>query len=130
MEQTGVGVDTVVLEFKTHRLGGDIEGEILHDADDDFFEENVRGVVRAQAKIDPYIDAHLASGWSLKRLNSISRAILRSAAFEFIHFPDVPKKTVMNEYVEIAKSFFDQKETSFVNGVLDAIGNDIRGGDA
>ncbi|RZO66719.1 MAG: transcription antitermination factor NusB [Parvularculaceae bacterium] len=126
MEQTGVGVDTVVLEFKTHRLGSDIEGVVIQDADTVFFEDTVRGVVRGQAKLDPYLERRLAKGWSLGRLNATARGMLRAGLYEIANRADVPVRVVIDEYVEIARSFFDEKEVGFINGVLDASAHDLR----
>ena len=51
----------------------------------------------------------------------MSRAILRSACFEIHECIDVPPKVIINEYVNISKSFFSEKEPSFINGILDSI---------
>ncbi|MEM6538501.1 MAG: transcription antitermination factor NusB [Pseudomonadota bacterium] len=121
MEQTQTGVDTTILEFKTHRLGGDIDGVALKDADDTFFEDIVRGVVDRQSTLDSVIETHLASGWRIGRIDATARAILRSGIFELSSRPDVPPAAVVDEYVGIANSFFDKKEAAFINGVLDAV---------
>ena len=126
LEQTGAGVETVVLEFRTHRLGGDIEGAALKEADDAFFEDTVRGVVRLQTRLDPFIQRRLAEGWALARLDATARAILRAGLYELTNRPDVPAGVVIDEYVEIAKAFFDGPETSFINGVLDAAASETR----
>ena len=69
--------------------------------------------------------APLPAGWrkagSLQRINSILRAILRAAVFEFVARADVPAKVVIDEYVEIAHAFFPGDEPSFVNAILDKI---------
>lgn len=130
MEAVGVGVDTVILEFRTHRLGGDIEGNLLHDADDEFFAALVHGVVRAQAKIDPLIQRNLAEKWSLPRLDATARAILRSAAFELFHRRELSPRVVIDEYLEIANAFFGEDERKFVNAVLDALWRERRDEDA
>ncbi|HNS85392.1 MAG TPA: transcription antitermination factor NusB [Parvularculaceae bacterium] len=126
METSGAGVESVILEFRTHRLGGDIEGSLLHDADEAFFADLLRGVIRLQAKIDPLIEKRLARGWTLARLDSTARAILRAAAFEFVNRADIPALAVINEYVEIAKAFFDDEDPRFINAVLDGMARDLR----
>lgn len=126
MEAAGVGVETVILEFRTHRLGGDIEGDFLHDADDEFFAELLRGVVKLQAKIDTLIEKRLAKNWTLARLDATARAILRAASYEFIHRADIPAAAVINEYVEIAKAFFGEDDRRFINAVLDGAARDLR----
>jgi N utilization substance protein B len=124
MEAAGVGVDAVVREFSDHRFGADMEGSRLAEADEVFFGQIVRGVVEGQYAIDQAIATHLASGWRLERLDATLRAILRAGAFELTHRPDVPIEVAIDEYVELAKSFFEGPEPGFVNAALDAIARD------
>ncbi|WP_297511930.1 transcription antitermination factor NusB [uncultured Caulobacter sp.] len=126
MEVSGAGVDTVIREFGEHRFDRDVEGERLAAADETFFAELVRGVVSNQAKVDQGVVKRLASGWRLERLDATARAVLRAGAFELMFRPDVPTEVVINEYVEIAKSFFEGPESGFINGALDAIARDAR----
>ena len=130
MEVTGSGVEAVIREFSEHRFDRAIEGEEsapLASADETFFADLVRGVVGAQREIDAAIVKRLASGWRLERLDATVRAILRSGAFELAHRADVPVEVVIDEYVELAKSFFDGPEPGFVNGALDRVAKDVRG---
>ena len=129
METSGAGVETVILEFRAHRLGGDIEGRMLHEADEDFFIDLLRGVVRLQAKIDPRIEKRLAKSWTLARLDSTARAILRAAAYELIHRAETPAPAIINEYLELANAFFGDEGPRFINAVLDAMARDIRAGE-
>ncbi|HUO21465.1 MAG TPA: transcription antitermination factor NusB [Caulobacteraceae bacterium] len=124
MEVSGAGVDSVVREFSDHRFDRDIEGSRLAAADEAFFAEIVRGVVGDQMAIDQAIAHHLASGWRLERLDATLRAILRAGAFELLWRPDVPVEVSIDEYVELAKSFFEGPEPGFINGALDAIARD------
>ena len=124
MEATGVGVEAVVREFRDHRFDGDLEGEPLARADEPFFADLARGVVGAQKAIDGAITGRLAAGWRLERIDATVRAILRCAAYELRFLPEVPREVVINEYLEITKSFFNGPEAGFVNGVLDSIARD------
>ncbi|MDR7229813.1 N utilization substance protein B [Caulobacter sp. BE264] len=126
MEVSGAGVDSVIREFGEHRFDRDVEGEQLAAADETFFADLARGVVANQNKIDQGIVKRLASGWRLERLDATARAVLRAGAFELMYRPDVPTEVVINEYVEIAKSFFEGPESGFINGALDAIARDAR----
>ncbi len=127
METAGAGVEAVVREFSDHRFDRDMEeGEQLAEADQAFFSEVVRGVVGGQAEIDHAIVRRLAAGWRLERIDATLRAILRAGAFELMHRPDVPTEVVIDEYLEIAKSFFEGPEPGFVNGALDGIAHDAR----
>lgn len=127
MEMSGVGAEHVVREFSEHRFDGDIEGETLAEADEAFFAELVKGVVAEQGSIDKAITSRLAAGWRLERIDATLRAILRAGAWELIRRPDVPVEVAIDEYVEIAKSFFEGPEPGFVNGALDGIARDARG---
>ena len=127
METGGAGVEAVIREFSDHRFDTDIEGQELAQADEAFFAELVRGVVEGQVGIDRAIVHRLAEGWRLERIDATLRAILRSGAFELMLRPDTPTEVAINEYVEIAKSFFEGPEPGFVNGALDGIARDARG---
>jgi len=126
MELSGTGVEAVVREFSDHRFEGDLEGETLAEADEDYFAEIVRTVVADQRGIDQAITARLASGWRLERLDATLRAILRAGTYELTHRRAVPTEVVIDEYVELAKAFFDAAEAKFVNAALDGIARDVR----
>lgn len=124
MEVSGVGAEAVVREFTDHRFDRDIEGQLLAQADETFFAEIVRGVVADQAEIDQAIAKRLAEGWRLERIDATLRAILRAGAWELMRRSDVPHEVSIDEYLEIAKSFFEGPEPGFVNGALDGIARD------
>ncbi len=126
METTGQGVDATIREFKEFRLGGEIEGEKIYAADATFFADILRGAVDAQSRLDPYLQRQLAQGWRLSRLDATVRAILRAGLYEMIRRPDIPYKVVINEYVEVARAFFDGDEPGFVNAILDAAAKEAR----
>ena len=80
----------------------------------------LKGVTKNQKDIDLNINDNLI-GWSLSRIDSVSRAILRSAFYELRECIDIPVKVIINEYIEISKSFFEGDEPNFINGILDKI---------
>jgi len=132
MEVSAIGVEAVIREFTDHRFDRDIEGggegesATLASADEAFFAELVRGVVAQQKKVDAAVVKRLAEGWRLERLDATVRAILRAGAYELIHREDVPTEVAIDEYVEVAKSFFEGAEPGFVNGALDGVARDVR----
>ena len=126
MEVSGAGSEAVLREFVDHRFDSDLEGQTLAPADIDYFNSIVRGVVERQAAVDHAIVARLADGWRLERIDATLRAILRAGAFELLATPDAPTEVVINEYVEIAKAFFEGPEPGFVNAALDGIAQDER----
>jgi transcription antitermination protein NusB len=127
MEIAGTGSEAVIREFCDHRFDADLEGERMAAADEAFFAEVVRGVVAAQKDIDGAIAHRLAEGWRLERIDATLRAILRAGSFELMRRPDIPTEVAIDEYVEVAKSFFEGPEPGVANGVLDGIARDVRG---
>ncbi len=126
MDVAGHGADRVTREFRDHRFDRDLDGVRLAPADEAWFGELVRGVADAQAAIDAAITRRLAARWKLERLDATVRAILRAGAFELMRRAEVPTEVVIDEYVEIAKSFFEGPEPGFVNAALDRIAGDER----
>ena len=121
MDMAATDANQVIREFLDHRLGEAAETSGADATDGAYFEDIVLGVVKQQRTIDPVLDAHLAEGWHLSRIDSILRAILRSAAYEITMREDVPTKVIINEYLDIAHAFFDGEEPKVVNGILDRL---------
>jgi N utilization substance protein B len=126
MDVGGTALQTVVAEFEAHRLGREIEGDALRPADAGFFRQLVRGVVEQQRVIDPMIHAALPPTWPLSRIDLTLRAILRCGVFELLERRDIPARVVINEYLDVARAFFEEDEPGLVNAVLDAIGREAR----
>jgi transcription antitermination protein NusB len=114
-------------EFHHHRLGATIEGVEYADAEVDFFDDIVSGVDARSDEIDGLVAGRLAEGWSLERLDRPMRQILRAGTYELIARADVPTASVITEYVDVAHAFYDKREASFVNGLLDAVAKQVRG---
>lgn len=83
----------------------------------------VQGVLDNLTEINQMIDAHSAN-WSLSRMSSTDRSILRLACFE-LKFMDTPQKVVINESVDFAKKYGSSHSGKFVNGVLDAFATSL-----
>lgn len=82
------------------------------------------GVAQHVAVIDPMI-AEAAQHWRLERMAIIDRLILRLAVYEFLHQPDTPGKVIINEALELARTFSTDDAVRFINGMLDAIRKSI-----
>ena len=126
MEIAGRGASSVIREFRDHRFGMDGEGPEIVEADEDFFEALVAGVVDRQAKVDPAIDKLLAEGWRMDRLDATVRAILRAGGYELFERSDVPARVVIDEYVDVANAFFEGSEPKFINAALDRCARQAR----
>jgi N utilization substance protein B len=85
-----------------------------------FAETLATGVTAEVAAIDPVI-SEAAENWRLERMNVMDRLILRLAVYEFLHESDTPGKVVINEALELARTFSNDDSVRFVNGILDAI---------
>ena len=82
--------------------------------------ELVEGVLEHLPDLDELIAAHCRN-WRLDRIGKIELTVLRLSLFELLHRDDVPDKVAINEGIELAKKFGDQRSGGFVNGILDAI---------
>ena len=80
MDLAGTGINDIMAEFEGHWLGGEVEGVQYRPAEAAYFRDIVGGVVREQKSLDPQIDAALARGWPLKRIEAVLRAVLRAGA--------------------------------------------------
>ncbi|HEX4043319.1 MAG TPA: transcription antitermination factor NusB [Xanthobacteraceae bacterium] len=126
MDLAGTGINDIMAEFESHWLGGEVEGVQYRPAEAAYFRDIVAGVVRDQEKLDRQIDAALAGGWPLKRIETVLRAVLRAGAYELACRSDVPARVVNAEYVDIASAFVDKDETGMVNAVLDQLARQLR----
>lgn len=126
MDMVGTELDDIVEEFVNHRFGKEIEDETFPEADEAHFEDVIRGVVREQRDIDQSINGALAKGWSLARIDSTMRAVLRAGVYELRRCKDIPVKVVINEYVDVANAFFEGDEPGVVNAVLDRLSATVR----
>ena len=82
-----------------------------------FYDKLVRGTVENNTEIDTELSAKLEN-WSLSRLPKIERTVLRLAVYELHFGKDAPERVIMNEAIELCKTFGDEKSGRFVNGGL------------
>ena len=113
-------------EFHRHRLGAEIEGDQYVQAEVDFFDGIVEGVIARYEEIDALLAAKLSDTWTLERLDRTMLQILRAGAWELLARADVPTATVISEYVDVAHAFFEKREAKFANAVLDGVAKDVR----
>jgi transcription antitermination protein NusB len=126
MEMSDSSAARVITEFRHHRLGQDIDGDIYAKADEKLFVDIVDGVDQQRARIDAAVEAHLSDNWSLSRIDSTLRQLLRAAGYELMARLDTPTAVVINEYVEVANAFVERSEAGFINGVLDRLAKSLR----
>lgn len=88
----------------------------------------VMGASAEREHLDTIIQKH-SRHWRLERLAILDRLILRMAAWELAHEPDVPAAVVLDEAIELARTFSTDDSVRFVNGVLDGIRRSLAGGE-
>ncbi len=88
-----------------------------------------RASSRTSASIDQAVDAALAAGWPLTRIEAVLRAILRAGAYELMLRKDVPARVVISEYVDVTHGFYGDDEPGLVNAVLDRLAREARPGE-
>ena len=103
--------------FWTH---DDETGEPLGQELRDFSMSLADGVAATVDELDPMI-AKAAEHWRIERMNVMDRLILRLAVYEFLHQPDTHAKVIINEALELARSFSGDEAVRFINGILDGI---------
>ena len=88
----------------------------------EFITHKVKKVIEHVEEIDSLIEQY-AKGWKIGRMNKVDLAILRLAIFEITHEneEDIPDKVAINEAIELAKKYSDDKAYGFINGILGSI---------
>jgi N utilization substance protein B len=126
MEVGGKGLHEILAEFESHWIGGEIEGDQYIEAEVEFFRDILTGVLDDQVALDQLVDAALADGWPLKRVEAVLRAVLRAGTYELKKRKDVPARVVIKEYVDVAAAFLDRDEVGMANAVLDSLARRLR----
>jgi N utilization substance protein B len=102
--------------------------EGLGRADPDYFEELLKGTVAEATNLTVSLVPHLDR--PLNQLDPVEHAILMLGAWEMSYKPEIPWKVVVNEAVNLAKTFGAEDGYKFVNGVMDKLARTIRPGEA
>ena len=82
-----------------------------------YIREVVMGVASHGPELDRYIGQY-AKNWSFDRIPRTAAAIMRVSMYEILYMPDIPAAASINDAVEIAKKYEDEKVVSFINGIL------------
>lgn len=83
-----------------------------------FLLQLVTGVDQHRDELDKELEPRLKSGWSMDRLTTIDKSILRLGLFEIRYCDETPDRVAVNEAIELAKDFSDQASAKFINGIL------------
>lgn len=107
--------------YDTNKVEYDVENIIkdVLEIDNEFVKDIVYGVITYKDKIDELANKYL-NKWTLDRLGNTDQAIIRMSIYELL-YTDTPNVVVINEAVELAKLYSDDKVKDMINGILDKI---------
>jgi N utilization substance protein B len=97
---------------------------VVPDSLRDFANRLVRGTIERLREIDDLLAAHTRN-WRVERMAVIDRLVLRLGAYELLTETQTPAKVVINEALELTRTFSGEEAVPFVNGVLDAVRKDL-----
>ena len=108
-------------EFMTN----EIFAEVQEVPDKEFAINLINKVIEHKTELDELIKGKVEN-WDISRIALIDRILLRMGVCEIIYFSDIPPKVSINESIEIAKVYSTSSSGKFINGILDAILDDLR----
>lgn len=91
---------------------------------DAFFQQIVEGTLKHRDEIDRLVEK-FSNNWRLSRMSGIDRNIIRIAVYEILHCKDIPSTVTINEAIDIGKKFGTKESGAFINGILDAISQNL-----
>jgi len=100
------------------------EEEIIDSSIKEFSRYLVGGVIEKRPTIDSNIEQYTLE-WALDRMSAVDRNIMRIALFEILFSPDIPKAVIINEAIELAKTYGSEDSARFVNGIVGNIIKDM-----
>lgn len=133
---SGLSVDEVIEDFVQGKVGRvaiiDGQGENeesfveLGPIDTEYFEKLVRGVQSNKEELEKSLNLFLHGEWSYDKMNAMMQSLLLSAVYEITATTDVDVKVIIQEYVDLAYSFFSKNEPKMINALLDQIAHAVR----
>ena len=118
--QWEIGKASILEVMQTYWTPGLTADEPLSEELRQFATTLTNGVATTVEQIDPLI-AEAAEHWRIERMAVIDRLILRLAVYEFLHRPETPARVIINEALELARTFSTDDAVRFINGILDGI---------
>ena len=133
MDMVDADADQVLEEFlkKRWKTGGsppedgDAEAEMT-EPEPAWLDELVHGVASERDELDGIIGQALSGDWTVERLETLIRVILRAGTYELKTKKKIPAAVIISEYLDVAHAFFEGSEPQLVNGVLDNLARTLR----
>jgi N utilization substance protein B len=124
--------ETVLSLLYTYEFNKENYFEFVKDKIKDFDQNNqdfanklINKTILQIKDFDSIINSKL-NKWELDRVPVIDRIIIRMGICEIMHFEDIPPKVTINEMIELAKEYSNEKSSKFVNGIIDSFLNDLQ----
>tara|TARA_B100000963_G_C22549052_1_gene635884 strand:+ start:476 stop:880 length:405 start_codon:yes stop_codon:yes gene_type:complete len=95
-----------------------------------FIKDIVSGTIERNDLILDELDKNLGKEFSLNNLDKLFQVILKSATYEFLYKPNLSIKIIIKEYLNASNFFLDDKQTKYLNALLDNIGKKLRSSNA
>ena len=116
------------VDITSNHTDRSLDDFITHFVDDaeiiPYAQELIEGVYTYLLRIDALIDT-ASKNWTVSRMSSTDRNILRIATYELAYKSDIPYKVAINEGIELAKRFGSPRFPAFANGVLDRVRTEV-----
>lgn len=128
MELGGASESQALEDFIGYYLKSEYDERGMVAPDRDHFARLVRGVTGERSALAELIAGSFTGARGVERMDRLLRLIVFAGAWELWRCPDVPTEVAINEWVEIARAFFDGNEPGIVNGVLDPVARRLRDG--
>ena len=117
LELSGNHINFVIKEILGDQIGGN---PII-----EFARILIKVTFEKRDQLDEYIRSH-SKNWKFERIAVLDRIIMRMAICEFLNFGDIPPKVSIDEAIELSKLFSTDKSSGFINGILDAVYDDLK----
>jgi N utilization substance protein B len=114
-EDNSITPQDVLNELQTHFKHFQIDESLR-----EFASLLAAGTITEVPKLDALIESH-AANWKVSRMSSVDRCVLRMATYELSHVQDTDASVVIDEAIELGKSFGSSETPAFLNGILDAV---------
>tara|TARA_Y100000992_G_scaffold290997_1_gene247045 strand:+ start:40 stop:444 length:405 start_codon:yes stop_codon:yes gene_type:complete len=91
-----------------------------------FIKDVVKGTIERDEVIKDEILNHLNTDLNMKKIDKVFQVIVKSAIFELLYKPKISSKIIINEYLRASNFFIDDKQTKYLNALLDKLSKKIR----
>jgi N utilization substance protein B len=118
--------ESVISEYRLHRLGKPVDGEEFVTPDGVLFEMVVRGVYDRMNALEDMIAAALQKSNKTKPAEPLLMSILLCGSYELLDNQSVDAPVILSDYLNVTHAFYEQGESRLVNAILDSVKSVIR----